>query len=328
MIKLVDANRLPRRGSACGAPTTSRGLRATPTPPIDKPVRDPQTQNQPLRVNGAGQTAARTRWSAGTTLLGADISADGRKGVLMCLAANLAGDGACHRWLPLVPARSDAGVTRLAASLGRRLGAASSPARRARTWPSSLLATAAPAQNRLMLCTTTPGGQHSASCSAEAERHLPSKAWAGAGGVRRCRCGIACWLRSSSVLAAARPRSTVPNRRGSSAAAGSETRSPACSAGRRRGWRDALAQQRSQPFASDGRHVSLRQRAWRPTCPATLRQRRRQLPRVVRDRRAEQPRASAFATGRRWQFFLSQQGFNENAAAADAQRRGTWPMPA
>ncbi len=259
-------------------------------------VRDLQTQTT-VRVNVLADGSQDTV-SAGTTGLGADISADGRK-VLMRSAANLAGDGAAtagYRWYLR---DLDAGVTRLVAGSEDGQGAALSPDGR---YVAFITVTSSPAQNRLMLY-DDQGGSTSQLLA------VPSGTFPeGLGGGLAVSDGagaIAFWLRSSSVgggAAAQYSQIGVFERSSGSVSIASVTAGGVAGDGHS-----------SDPSLSrDGRYVSFRSAA--PNLsgdPASavgsyL---------IVRDRQAGTTRiASRRADGTP---FLSQQGFNENALSAD-----------
>lgn len=259
-------------------------------------VRDLATQTT-VRVNVLADGSQDTV-SAGTTGLGADISADGRR-VLMRSIANLAGDGAAtagYRWYLR---DLDTGVTRLVAGSEDGQGAALSPDGR---YVAFIAVASSPAQNRLMLYDDQSGS--TALLLAVPSGTFPEGLGAPLA-VSDDAAVIAFWLRSSSVgggAAAQYSQIGAFERSSGSVSIASVTATGVAGDGHS-----------SDPSVSrDGRYVSFRSAA--PNLsgdPASavgsyL---------MVRDRQAGTTRiASRQPDGTP---FLSQQGFNENAISAD-----------
>ncbi|HEY1127964.1 MAG TPA: immunoglobulin domain-containing protein [Roseateles sp.] len=259
-------------------------------------VRDLQTQTT-VRVNVLADGSQDTV-SAGTTGLGADISADGRK-VLMRSAANLAGDGGAtpsYRWYLR---DLDAGVTRLVAGSEDGQGAALSPDGR---YVAFIQATLAPARNLLMLYDdqggstsqllavpsgTFPeglGGPVAMSDNADAIAFMLRSSSVG-GGAAALYGQIAVFERATGTL-------TIASRTDAGASGDGHSTLPSLSRdGRYVSFRSAAPNLSGDPASAVGSYL------------------------LVRDRQAGTTRiASRQPDGTP---FLSQQGFNENALSAD-----------
>lgn len=237
--------------------------------------------------------------SAGTTGLGADISADGRR-VLMRAAANLAGDGAAtagYRWYLR---DLDAGVTRWVTGSEDGQAAALSPDGRYAVFI-VVAGSGASSQARLMLYDDQAG-------STSQLLAVPSGTWpegmAGPLAVSDGAAAIAFWLRSSSVGGggAAYSQIGVLERGSGSLTIASVTDGGVAGNGH----------SGDPSLSRDGRYVSFRSAASNLSGdPASavgsyL---------LVRDRQAGTTRiASRRPDGTP---FLSQQGYNENALSAD-----------
>lgn len=261
-------------------------------------VRDLQTQTT-VRVNVLADGSQDTV-SAGTTGLGADISADGRR-VLMRSAANLAGDGAAtasYRWYLR---DLDAGVTRLVAGSEDGQGAALSPDGR---YVAFITVTGSGASSvaRLKLYDDQAG-------STGELLAVPSGAFPeGLGGTLALSDGaaaVAFWLRSSTVgggAAASYSQIGVLERNTGALTIASVTDADVPGNGN----------STDPSLSRDGRHVSFRSAA--PNLsgdPASA----MGSYLLVRDRLSGTTRiASRRPDGTP---FLSQQGYNENALSAD-----------